>query len=114
MPFRLLAALCLAIVLPQASRAGGDAGAAAPDPAQVQRMLKLLAGIAGEYGEAFDDQGAIVRPIDIDETRLLLGEVNDLSAPLRAGDPGLREVMGNIGTLVDMRVNPPRVPGAAR
>jgi mono/diheme cytochrome c family protein len=106
MPFCLLAALCLASVLPPASQAGGDVGAAAPDPATVQRMLKLLAGVAGEYREAFDDQGAIVRPIDIDETRLLLGEVNDLSAPLRASDPGLREVIENIGTLVDMRVPP--------
>jgi mono/diheme cytochrome c family protein len=111
MPFRLLAAVCLAIVLPQASWAGADSGSAAPDPAQVQRMLKLLAGIAGEYREAFDDQGAIVRPLDIDETRLLLGEVNDLTAPLRASDPGLRELIGNIGTLVDMRV-PPDVIGA--
>ena len=111
MPFRLLAALCLAVLLPHASRAGADARAAAPDPAQVQRMLKLLAGIAGEYREAFDDKGAIVRPIDIDESRLLLGEVNDLSAPLRASDPGLRELIGNIGTLVDMRV-PPDIIGA--
>ena len=111
MPFRLLAALCLAVLLPHASRAGADARAAAPDPAQVQRMLKLLAGIAGEYREAFDDQGAIVRPIDIDETRLLLGEVNDLTAPLRASDPGFREVIENIGTLVDMRV-PPDIIGA--
>ena len=44
-------------------------------------------------------------------TRLLLGEVNDLSAPLRASDPGLRELIGNIGTLVDMRV-PPDIIGA--
>jgi mono/diheme cytochrome c family protein len=111
MPIRLLAALCLAVVLPQISRAGADAGAGASDPAKVQRMLKLLSGIAGEYREAFDDQGAIVRPIDIDETRLLVGEVNDLSAPLRASDPGLRELIGNIGTLVDMRV-PPDIIGA--
>ena len=111
MPFRLLAALCLAVLLPHASRAGADARAAAPDPAQVQRMLKLLAGIGGEYREAFDDTGAIVRPIDIDETRLLLGEVNDLSAPLRASDPGLRELIENIGALVDLRV-PPAVIGA--
>src|SRR5262249_12036090 len=109
MPFRLLAVLCLGIVVPQVSRADGGAGAS--DPAKVQRMLKLLSGIAGEYREAFDDQGAIVRPIDIDETRLLLGEVNDLTAPLRASDPGLRELIGNIGTLVDMHV-PPDIIGA--
>jgi mono/diheme cytochrome c family protein len=106
MPFRLLAAVCLAIVLPQASWAGADSGSAAPDPAQVQRMLKLLAGIAGEYREAFDDKGAIVRPIDIDETRLLLAEVNDLSAPLRARDAGLKDLIGNIGKLVDIQVPP--------
>ena len=110
MAFRLLVALCLAIAI-LVSRAGADAGAGAPDPAKVQRMLKLLSGIASEYREAFDDQGAIVRPIDLDETRLLLGELNDLSAPLRASDPGLRELIGNIGTLVDMRV-PPDVIGA--
>ena len=110
MAFRLLVALCLAIAI-LVSRAGADAGAGAPDPAKVQRMLKLLSGIASEYREAFDDQGAIVRPIDLDETRLLLGEVNDLSTPVRASDPGLRELIGNIGTLVGMRLPPDVIGG---
>jgi high-affinity iron transporter len=69
-------------------------------------MLKLLAGVASEYREAFDDQGAVIRPLDIDETRLLLTEVNDLSAPLRAADPGLNDIVTALSSLVSLRVPP--------
>ncbi len=97
----------MALAVPPA----GPTGALNADPAQVQRMLKLLAGVASEYREAFDDQGAVVRPIDFDETRLLLGEVEELSAPLRAADPGLKDIITALSSLVGMHV-PPNVVAA--
>jgi mono/diheme cytochrome c family protein len=76
------------------------------DPAQVQRMLKLLAGVASEYREAFDDKGAIVRPLDLDETKLMLDEVRDLTAPMRANDRGFDDIVNGLTTLVGLRVPP--------
>jgi mono/diheme cytochrome c family protein len=108
MPTRFLVA---AIVLVSAVRAVPSGGADAPDPARVQRMLKLLAGVASEYREAFDDNGVVVRPVDLEETRLLLNEVQELSAPLRASDHGLENLLTALSTLVGMRV-PPDVVGA--
>ena len=73
----------------------------------MQRVLQLLAGISSEYQEAFDEQGKVVRPMDIDETRLLLAEVRDLTVPLTAGgDPGLGNLLGALSTLVDQQVPP--------
>ena len=39
--------------------------ASAFDPGGVRQFLRLLAGTGGEYQEAFDDHGAIVREKDI-------------------------------------------------
>ena len=72
MPTRFLIA-AIVLGLAAAVRAAPSGGADTPDPARTQRMLKLLAGVASEYREAFDDQGAVVRPIDLEETGLLLG-----------------------------------------
>ncbi len=69
------AVLLIAVAL----RASG--AVAAPTPEQVQtggRVLDLLRGVAGEYAEAFDDQGHLVRPIELEEAGLLLAEARDL------------------------------------
>src|SRR5690349_24732422 len=58
---------------------------AAATPEQVQagaRLLDLLRGVQGEYGEAFDDHGALVRPIELEEAGLLLAEARDLAPKL--------------------------------
>jgi cbb3-type cytochrome c oxidase subunit III len=59
------------------------------DPADARRLLTLLAGVRDEYHEAFDDAGALVRPIELDEARLLVAEARDhvdrLGAALPAG-----------------------------
>jgi hypothetical protein len=67
------------LLVPLLALPGTARGDTAPDPAAVQRTLQLLAGIGSEYREAFDDQGGLVRPLDIDETRLLLAEVRELT-----------------------------------
>ncbi len=70
-------------------------------------MLQLLAGVSSEYQEAFDEQGKVVRPMDIDETRLLLAEVRDVAERLTAtGDPGLKKLLSALSTLVDEQVPP--------
>jgi len=55
------------------------AGAATPGQTlAAERLLGLLRGIGGEYGEAFDAQAALVRPIELEEAGLLLAEARDL------------------------------------
>jgi len=63
------------------------AALAAPDEAaeQTKRLLSLLDGIATEYQEAFDAAGALSRPIEIEEARLLLVEAKDLDDELALG-----------------------------
>jgi high-affinity iron transporter len=74
---------------------------------QIRRALQLTAGVGSEYLEAFDDQGRLVRPIDIDETRLLLGEIRDLTAHLPvASDPALGNLLDGLTSLVDAQVPP--------
>src|SRR5262249_47640160 len=44
----------------------------AQDPTQVRRLLALLRGVEQEYREAFDENGALVRPMELEEAKLLL------------------------------------------
>jgi len=57
----------------------GVARAATPEQLQAgSRVLELLRGVVSEYAEAFDDQGALARPIELEEAGLLLAEARDL------------------------------------
>ena len=47
-----------------------------------ERVQELLRGIAGEYGEAFDAAGLLVRPIELEEAGLLAAEARDLVVQL--------------------------------
>ncbi|HKA27951.1 MAG TPA: c-type cytochrome [Candidatus Binatia bacterium] len=82
---RRLLALVLILgcaVAPASSRAAGE------DPtADTRRLLSLLAGVRGEYHEAFDAQGNVSRSIEIEEAKLLLAEARDLNARLALVDP---------------------------
>lgn len=53
------------------------AGTAAADPnvARTRRLLAVAQAIAREYSEAFDSQHNVVRPFELEEARLLLGEL---------------------------------------
>lgn len=100
------AGLRLSILVPILALAGTPV-TPARDPADVQRALQLLAGVSGEYQEAFDEQGRVVRSIDIDEARLLLGEVRDVTGrPMAASDPGLEHLLRSLTVLVDQHVPP--------
>jgi high-affinity iron transporter len=62
----------------------------AKDVAGVQRLLGMLGAIGQEYTEAFDEHGALVRPIELDEARLLLADARTSAARLAAeGVPDL-------------------------
>ena len=67
------------LVLACALRAASAVAAATPEQLQAGvRVLELLRGVVSEYAEAFDDQGTLVRPIELEEARLLLAEARDL------------------------------------
>jgi high-affinity iron transporter len=52
--------------------------------ADVRRFLLVLAGVRDEYGEALDEAGRVVRPIEIEEARLLVADGRDVLR--RVGD----------------------------
>ena len=62
--------------------------------ADTRRLLDLLDGIRIEYREAFDDdEGELVRPIELEEARLLLVEVRNLDERLQlVGAPALTAI----------------------
>ncbi len=70
------------VVAPVSSRAAGEDATA-----DTRRLLTLLAGIRGEYHEAFDARGNVSRSIEIEEAKLLLAEARDLNARLTLVDP---------------------------
>jgi high-affinity iron transporter len=85
---RLLPVLLIAAVIgPWTARADGDS------TADTRRLLALLAGIGGEYHEAFDASGHLTRRIEIEEAKLLLAEARDLNAKLALVEPSLLETL---------------------
>jgi high-affinity iron transporter len=69
----------VAVVLALAIGLGGAAfGATAEQTRVAARVLALLRGVAGEYAEAFDAEGRLARPVELEEAGLLLGEARDL------------------------------------
>ena len=57
----------------------GAASAPTADELRIgARLQELLRGVAGEYGEAFDADGGLVRPIELEEAGLLVAEARDL------------------------------------
>jgi high-affinity iron transporter len=71
----LLAGVVLALAV------GGVVAASAASPEEVRsatRVLALLRGVAGEYAEAFDADGRLARPVELEEAGLLLAEARDL------------------------------------
>src|SRR5215813_14262779 len=86
---RLLPVLLIAVVAaPWPARAAGDA------TADTRRLLALLAGIGGEYHEAFDAGGRVTRQIEIEEAKLLLAEARDLNGRLAVVDPSRLDALG--------------------
>src|SRR6185369_9529496 len=84
----------LAVLLVVCALRVGPAFAAAT-PEQVQagaRLLDLLRGVQGEYAEAFDDHGALIRPIELEEAGLLLAEARDLAPKLGIDADVVRQI----------------------
>jgi len=80
--------------------APGWAPAAVTDPAvrsDVRRLLMVMAGIRDEYAEALDEDGRVVRPVEIEEAKLLIAEGRDLVRRLGDVAPGdTAEVLGRL------------------
>src|SRR5262249_1054516 len=69
--------------------------------------LRLLAGVGSEYQEAFDEQGRIVRQTDIDETRLLLADIRDLTdRTALASDAEFENLLRGLASVVEIQVPP--------
>ena len=89
----LSAALLSVVVLLQAGVWTGMAEAVTSSGDELraaERLVGLLRGIRGEYGEAFDDAGRLVRPVELEEARLLLAEAQDLAPRLGLGDDAVQ------------------------
>jgi high-affinity iron transporter len=54
----------------------------AADVASMQRLLGIVAAVGQEYAEAFDERGTLVRPLELDEARLLLADARAGAAKL--------------------------------
>src|SRR5262245_64290122 len=81
------------VLVPLSARAAGNASVA-----DTRRLLALLAGIAGEYHEAFDAQGRLTRPIEVEEAKLLLAEARDLNTRLAVVPPAQLDALeGELG-----------------
>lgn len=80
---------------------------AAPSPEQaasVRRILILLHGVEEEYREAFDASGRVVRPLEIEEARLLLAEARDHGQRLAAvAPPDLNATFAALAAALDAR-----------
>src|SRR4029078_13239656 len=86
--FRLAALLVVC-----ALRVGPSFAAATPEQEQAgARLLDLLRGVQGEYAEAFDDHGALVRPLELEEAGLLLAEARDLAPKLGIESEVVRQI----------------------
>jgi high-affinity iron transporter len=73
------------------------ASSVATEPVRVRRTLRMLHGIEQEYREAFDDGGTLVRPIELEEAKMLLAEARDIARSL--GDVGSMNVSERLATL---------------
>jgi high-affinity iron transporter len=70
----------LALVLVLAVGAVAAPAVTTPEQARnAERILQLIPGVLAEYAEAFDAQGDLVRPIELEEAALLLAEARDLA-----------------------------------
>ncbi len=99
--------MSIALLATALIRIAGADGPAAEHVDEIRRALQLTAGVGSEYQEAFDDQGRLVRPIDVDETRLLLVEIRDLTAHLPvASDPSLGNLLDGLTSLIEAQVPP--------
>ena len=67
---RLLTASLVLLLAPSSRGAEVDASG-------VRRLLAVLGGIVQEYGEAFTDDGALSRPIELEEAGLLLADARN-------------------------------------
>src|SRR4029453_479404 len=74
-------ALVFALVV-AATQAGAGPTPTPEQARTAERILQLIPGVIAEYGEAFDAQGQLARPIELEEAALLLGEARDLAPKL--------------------------------
>ena len=77
--------------------------AAEVDAPGVRRLLALLDGVAREYGEAFGDDGALARPLELEEASLLLGDARDQGERLAQKPADLERQLAVLGEAIEKR-----------
>jgi high-affinity iron transporter len=95
----------LAVLLGSPAALGATVAATPADEAR--RLLTLLRGVGEEYREALDADGRLVRPLEIEEARLLIAEARDhagrlggaTAGELTAGLDGLAAALGSTAPL---------------
>jgi high-affinity iron transporter len=109
-PCAALPAVLALLVLVGRPATGAAAGGSHPDTATVQRILVLLSAVGGEYREGLDEKGAVVRPIELDEARLLLREARQHVDGLGDGVPAeLASRIEGLTRAIDARSRPEEV-----
>ena len=88
--------------------------AAEADAPGVRRLLALLGSVAQEYGEAFGDDGALVRPLELEEARLLLGDARDQGERLGQKPADLERQLTVLGEAIEKRAPVAAVAGRVR
>src|SRR4029453_15066395 len=86
--------ICCLLLLLAAAPARPLAAPGADRAADARRLLTLLAGVSGEYREAFDEHGRLVRTIQLEGAKLLLAEARDLNGRLDAIDAARLDAIG--------------------
>ncbi|TMA39371.1 MAG: cytochrome c [Deltaproteobacteria bacterium] len=93
---RLLTASLVLLLAPSSRSAEVDASG-------VRRLLAVLGGVVQEYGEAFTDDGALSRPIELEEAGLLLADARNQAERLGQTPPDLERQLAALGKAIEDR-----------
>src|SRR2546430_6556271 len=104
---RLLTASLVLLLAPSSRGAEVDASG-------VRRLLAVLGGIVQEYGEAFTDDGALSRPIELEEAGLLLADARNQAERLGQKPPDLERQLAALGKAIEDRAPAAAVAGQVR
>ena len=92
---RLLTASLVLLLAPSSRGAEVDASG-------VRRLLAVLGGIVQEYGEAFTDDCALSRPIELEEAGLLLADARNQAERLGQKPPDLERQLAALGKAIEV------------
>jgi len=84
------------------------------DMSGVRRLLGLLGGIVQEYEEAFADDGALARPVELEEARLLFRDAREQGERLGQKPADLARQLASLGEAIERHAPSAAVAGQVR